>query len=723
LKVRPKKIAVCLGVLFSALHAVDAPVRAAGADLPLDTFRDRLQGGWVGTMAAGEWGQGVEGWPGPLADSDVPTWNPSMVNGGFAQDQLYVQIPFLDAMHAHGVNASWTAFGNAFRDTQFPLWVANAASRTNLQNGVPAPWSGHPSNNPVFSSIDWQIESGFAGAVTPGMPTAATDIAWRGGHVIGWADGVYGGVCYAAMIARAYTATNLDQILQAGREALPVGSPYRQVVEDMTQWYQQDTDKTTWLDTWQKAHDKYNAGFTYSRNNTCWVYLGLLYGQADFERSVRISMQGGDDADCNPSTVGAILGTYLGLSNLPDTYKQSLQRTGHSFDFTDYDFERTITVSEQLARDAVLMRGGAITGAGTASETWHLPADPSKPAPLEISTATAAPTLDAQLVSIGADGKTFHFAAHPADPTGIAGVVWFFGDLSYDPAAPDGSATHTFANSGTYDVLAYVTNTGGNTSWQSLRVTLATAGTLVLDDADATAGSSISVTDGAIARAKASLPKALAVSMLATGATGKFDLTDNSMVIRNMTVAQVQALVQAAFNAGHWDGPTGLTSSTAAAASGLTAIGFASNGVLDKTSFKGVTGLTANDVLVKCTYYGDADLSGHTTLDDFTLFLNGYQNGGTTWVYGDFDYSGSVTLDDFTLFLAGYQGQGAPLIQLEAMIDSVPMSAAERQAMLAALNAVPEPHVTAVVALASLALVPRRRRPRRRGGRIRNVPA
>jgi len=69
-------------------------------------------------------------------------------------------------------------------------------------------------------------------------------------------------------------------------------------------------------------------------------------------------------------------------------------------------------------------------------------------------------------------------------------------------------------------------------------------------------------------------------------------------------------------------------------------------------------------VLVAYTYVGDADLSGGVTLDDFTLFLTGYQNNKSGWTAGDFDYNGHVTLDDFTLFLQGFQNQGAPLNQI-----------------------------------------------------------
>ena len=60
-------------------------------------------------------------------------------------------------------------------------------------------------------------------------------------------------------------------------------------------------------------------------------------------------------------------------------------------------------------------------------------------------------------------------------------------------------------------------------------------------------------------------------------------------------------------------------------------------------------------MLVRYTYYGDTDLSGAVTLDDHTLFTNGYQNNGSTWIRGDLDYSGFVTLDDYTLFLKAYR--------------------------------------------------------------------
>jgi hypothetical protein len=149
---------------------------------------------------------------------------------------------------------------------------------------------------------------------------------------------------------------------------------------------------------------------------------------------------------------------------------------------------------------------------------------------------------------------------------------------------------------------------------------------------------------------------------LSIAGTGVLDLTNNGLVLPNGTVPAVQALLAAGSNLGNWDGAGGINSSTAAAnPAHITALGFADNAVLHRTVFAGVSGLAGTEILVKYTYYGDSDLDGRTTLDDFTLFLFGYQHGSSAWSQGNYDYSGVVTLDDFTLFLKGYQQQGPQL--------------------------------------------------------------
>jgi hypothetical protein len=62
--------------------------------------------------------------------TEYVAWRPGSINDAYNQDDLYVELPFMEAMNDYGVTASWVAFGEYFRDTEFMLWHANDAGRT-----------------------------------------------------------------------------------------------------------------------------------------------------------------------------------------------------------------------------------------------------------------------------------------------------------------------------------------------------------------------------------------------------------------------------------------------------------------------------------------------------------------------------------------------------------------------------------------------------------------
>jgi len=483
-----RRIPVCLliaGIIASIILVACSPQTSDGqgslrSDLAYVTISrqvllDKIEGGWGGQMAGVTWGAPTEfSCEGEIMD-EVPEWETWRINEAFSQDDLYVEIPFLQAMKEHGVNASWDDYGDHFKDTRFMLWHANAAGRGNLQRGIPAPASGHYAANPHADDIDWQIEADWAGIITPGQPEAAVDLAWRAGHVMNYGDGVYGGVAVAAMHAVAYFAKNVDEIIQAGRQAVPEGSKYRQVIEDVIGWHKEKP--TDWEYAWNQLQEKWGNDdrcpdgvddpFNIdAKLNGAYVFIGLLYGEGDFEQSMRIAMRCGQDSDCNTSSVGGILGNWLGFSKLPDKFIAQID-TDTRFSYTRLDYGDLIDLSEELAREIVTLRGGSVQGEGEAQE-WHIPQSQKIMPPILEQwpeEKNIPPRLDVSIEKT--EGRNVILSAEASDDDGILEFQWYFGDMYYQTGQ---RVTHTYLQDGNYLVTGYVTDKKGTTSWQVIEV-------------------------------------------------------------------------------------------------------------------------------------------------------------------------------------------------------------------------------------------------------------
>ncbi|CAN5710043.1 hypothetical protein BH09PLA1_BH09PLA1_03190 [soil metagenome] len=137
---------------------------------------------------------------------------------------------------------------------------------------------------------------------------------------------------------------------------------------------------------------------------------------------------------------------------------------------------------------------------------------------------------------------------------------------------------------------------------------------------------------------------------------GTVDLSDNRMTLPyfQFNYDEVRRDLRSAYNNGLWNG-LGLTSSIAAASlTHSTALGYGYNGGF---------------LLVKYTYYGDADLNGIVNFDDYSRIDNGYNNGGSDWSHGDFNYDGVVNFDDYALIDLAFNTQNGTLRGAMSYLD------------------------------------------------------
>jgi fibronectin-binding autotransporter adhesin len=177
---------------------------------------------------------------------------------------------------------------------------------------------------------------------------------------------------------------------------------------------------------------------------------------------------------------------------------------------------------------------------------------------------------------------------------------------------------------------------------------------------------------------------------------GKLDVTDNGLIVTGQTAAEVEAMVAAGRAGGSWSG-IGIITSMSAAASGLTTIGVARAIDIGAGTFGGVS-VGGNDVLVRYTYIGDANLSGKVDGDDFGKIDAGFSAHASGFVNGDFNYSGTVDADDYWLIDRIYSRN------LPSLGAAPPLSGGA--------SAVPEPSTVLIASAATVRFTRRRRRPR-----------
>ncbi len=227
-----------------------------------------------------------------------------------------------------------------------------------------------------------------------------------------------------------------------------------------------------------------------------------------------------------------------------------------------------------------------------------------------------------------------------------------------------GSGTLTLAGANTYTGPTIV-NTGKVIFNQAIK----TSGAVVI-----ASGASIEVAANGTSLGVSKV-KSLSLAAMGANYTLKLELHDNDLIIDYTsgsspyatTVDQVKKGLSLLGGNGQGIASDRVDDQTIAG----TMLGVVDNGTIGGaiTSISG--SLTSPDsVLVKYTWFGDANLDGVVDGNDFALIDTGFGAGGALngWVFGDFDYSGTVDGSDYALIDTGYLSQTATLPEPSTLI-------------------------------------------------------
>lgn len=341
-------------------------------------LKNKIKGGWAGQTIGVTFGGVTEfKYNGtfiqdyqPLEWTDDHIKN-TMVSWPGLYDDIYMDLTFVEVFERLGLDAPVDSFALAFANAEYDLWQANQAARYNILNGIAPPASGHWKNNPHADDIDYQIESDFAGLMSPGMPNSASEISDKIGHIMNYGDGWYGGVYVGAMYSLAFVYDDIQTVVNEALKTIPQESTFYQCMADVIKWHKQYPDD--WHQTWFEVQKKWSedvgcpegvfSAFNIdAKVNAAYVIMGLLYGNGDYTKTMEISTRAGQDSDCNPSTAGGILGTMIGYDSIPDYWRRGVPPAEDmDFKYTSTSLNKVYDASFRHAIEMITRNGGSVS--------------------------------------------------------------------------------------------------------------------------------------------------------------------------------------------------------------------------------------------------------------------------------------------------------------------------------------------------------------------------
>ncbi|MBN1901681.1 ADP-ribosylglycohydrolase family protein [Candidatus Sumerlaeota bacterium] len=320
-------------------------------------LEDKIYGGWLGRCAGCLLGKPFEGWPRhrlwsflrdgcllPLSDYLTVRISPRIRK----KYNLPPDTPFVENIHCmpEDGDLNYTVANMAllkkhgrhftphdvarFWLENIPILRTSSAERVayrNLCMNILPPLSAS-FRNPYREWIGAQIRGDLFGYVLPGNPSLAAELAWRDASISHVKNGIYGEMWVAAMIATAFTSSDVVTILESGLSRIPVRCRLHEAVCEILDWYMQAIE---FDEAVERLHRLWDENVPYDRShvisNAMVVAIALLWGGMDFQRSICRAVQSCFDTDCNGATVGSILGVILGAKKLPKKWIDPLNDT------------------------------------------------------------------------------------------------------------------------------------------------------------------------------------------------------------------------------------------------------------------------------------------------------------------------------------------------------------------------------------------------------------
>jgi ADP-ribosylglycohydrolase len=202
------------------------------------------------------------------------------------------------------------------------VFTAERVAYRNLLLGYKPPQTALRAN-PFREWIGAQIRADLYGWIHPGRPDLAAACAYRDATVSHVRAGVYGALWVAAMSSAALTASDVEEVLDAGEAVVPPVSRFANAIMDGRDIASREK---TWDEVVEAIHARYGQRHrVHVLPNAALVAAALAFHGGDFSGSVQGVVGAGCDTDSNGATVGAITAALTG--EVPREWSEHLRDT------------------------------------------------------------------------------------------------------------------------------------------------------------------------------------------------------------------------------------------------------------------------------------------------------------------------------------------------------------------------------------------------------------
>ena len=248
------------------------------------------------------------------------------VDGMARDDDTDYTILGLHVLEEHGFGFTTAQVGAEWlRHLPFEqTYTAERVAYRNLIRGIVPPRTASY-RNPYREWIGALIRADVFGYACPGQPRRAAMLAYRDAALSHVANGIYGEMWAAALIAASFAVPTAREALDIAMTAVPAASRLAEALCAVRAAFDSGFSWDEAID--QVERDLGGYHWIHTVNNAAVVAAALLWGEGDFNKTIGLAVAAGLDTDSDGATAGSVFGALHGTAALPAHWVDPLHDT------------------------------------------------------------------------------------------------------------------------------------------------------------------------------------------------------------------------------------------------------------------------------------------------------------------------------------------------------------------------------------------------------------